>query len=56
MAIRTVRDADEGLKKASAERDAEWELVRKQYPIRPEDPPEVQEEMRRMQNNIMHDP
>jgi hypothetical protein len=55
-APRTVRDAEEGLKRAGAERDAEWEEVRKKYPIRPTDLPEVQEEMRRAQNNAMLDP
>jgi hypothetical protein len=44
------------LKKAGEERDAEWVEARKKYPIRPTDPPEVQEEMRMAQNNMMHDP
>jgi hypothetical protein len=55
-APRTVQDAREGLQRAGEEREAEWEEVRKKYPIRPTDPPEVQEEMRMAQNNAMLDP
>jgi hypothetical protein len=53
---RTLQDVLDGQKQASIERDAEWVEARKKYPIRPTDPPEVQEEMRMAQNNMMHDP
>ena len=53
---RTDAEMQASLKKAGEERDAEWVEARKKYPIRPTDPPEVQEEMRMAQNIMMHDP
>jgi hypothetical protein len=45
-----------GLKQARKEREAEWEEVKKQFPINPDDPPEKQHEMWIKQQAAMLDP
>ena len=56
MDKRTDKEILERLQQADAERQREWEEVRRKYPINPNDPPEKQEEMRIAQNVAMLDP
>ena len=49
-------DFEKRLKESSAERAAEWEAVKKQFPINPNDPPEVQRQMWVKQQAAMLDP
>ena len=49
-------DFDKGLSEANTEREAEWEAVKKKYPINPNDPPEKQHEMWVKQQAAMLDP
>lgn len=56
MMSRTEKDVLAGQTQADAERQAEWELIKKKYPINPNDPPEKQKEMEIAQNVAMLDP
>jgi hypothetical protein len=56
MTTRTDKEILAGIEQADGERQAEWELIRKKYPINPNDPPEKQEAMRIAQNVAMLDP
>ena len=49
-------DFDERLKKSRTEREAEWEQVKSQYPINPNDSKEKQHEMWVKQQAAMLDP
>jgi hypothetical protein len=53
---RTEKEILEGQTQADADRQTEWEEVKKKYPINPNDPPEKQEQMRLAQNVAMLDP
>lgn len=54
--MKTAKEVLAGYEQADAERQAEWELIRKKYPINPSDPPEKQEAMRIAQTAAMLDP
>lgn len=54
--MRTEKEILEGIERAGAERDAEWEAVKKKYPINPNDPPEKQAAMKAAQDVAMLDP
>ena len=56
MTTRTDKEILAGQKQADTERQAEWELIQKKFPIIPSDPPEKQDAMRIAQNVAMLDP